>query len=247
LRNGFITPIDLLRTQLLSEQYDLQMLNLQRNFQNKLNDFRTYLNIQDSVKIVENSEVFLLPIPATIDSIISYALVNRSDLISLKELQAWNQKNVSLQKALKAPYFEAGGILNPQNGVTYAGTFATLSVPVFNRNQGEIKRSEVAVLQTSDMILYKENLIRNEVKNAYLSYQNNQIVVNKFQEIMKQSAQVLSTVKYSYLKGNTTIIDFLEAQRSFLDTQELYNNAMYDYKKSYLDILYVSGLINAIQ
>ena len=67
-----------------------------------------------------------------------------------------------------------------------------------------------------------------------------------FQEVLEQSQTILDNVKYAYLKGGTTIIDFLEAQRSWLDTQQDYFNALEQYRKSYLQLLYATGLINQL-
>jgi cobalt-zinc-cadmium efflux system outer membrane protein len=63
---------------------------------------------------------------------------------------------------------------------------------------------------------------------------------------MHQSEIVLNTVRYKYLKGNTTIIDFLEAQRTALETKKIYFSEVLAYRKSYLQVLYASGLINDI-
>lgn len=247
LRNGFITPIDLLRTKLLSKQYELELLTIRQTYTNEINEFKVFLNIQDSIDVNESMSINILPLPQSQDSLITYALNNRKDIIVLKAGLDWNKKNQILQRALKAPYLEAGVIFNPQNTVPYAGTFATLSIPIFDKNQGEIQRASIALDQNNSMLQYKESQIRNEVQNAYKTYTTNRLVMERFQNILDESKQVLNTVKYSYLKGNTTIIDFLEAQRSYLSTQELYNEAIYKYRKSYLEILYVSGLINTIQ
>ena len=43
-----------------------------------------------------------------------------------------------------------------------------------------------------------------------------------------------------------TIIDFLEAQRSWLDTQQQYYETLQLYRQSYIKLLYASGLINKL-
>ena len=63
---------------------------------------------------------------------------------------------------------------------------------------------------------------------------------------MATAEKVLGNVRYNYLRGGTNIIDLLEAQRSWLDSQQQYNNMMSDYRKSYVQLLYSLGLINQI-
>ena len=64
--------------------------------------------------------------------------------------------------------------------------------------------------------------------------------------MLAQSEQIRESVKYSYLKAGTTIIDFLEAQRSWLDTKQQYTDAVFQYRKAYIQLLYSTGTINQL-
>jgi cobalt-zinc-cadmium efflux system outer membrane protein len=64
--------------------------------------------------------------------------------------------------------------------------------------------------------------------------------------MLTQADLVLDNVRYAYLKGGTTIIDFLDAQRSWFDTQQLYLNARLSYFQSYIQVLYITGIINQL-
>jgi len=68
--------------------------------------------------------------------------------------------------------------------------------------------------------------------------------MTKYRNIIEKSETVLQSVKYAYTRGGTTIIDFLDAQRTWFDTQKMYYEALYNYRKNYLQLLSVTGLIN---
>jgi cobalt-zinc-cadmium efflux system outer membrane protein len=70
--------------------------------------------------------------------------------------------------------------------------------------------------------------------------------MQQYQGILQQSQQILDNVKYAYLRGGTTIIDFLDAQRNWYDTRLLYYDALQSYYQSYLQLLFVTGLINQL-
>jgi cobalt-zinc-cadmium efflux system outer membrane protein len=180
------------------------------------------------------------------DTLFSIAMQKRSDLEYAKSTIELSKKNIAVQKAAGLPYFEGGVVFNPQNLALYAGTYATLSIPVFARNQGEREKAQFILKQSESYLSAREIQIRTEVQNAYNSYVTHKKNLEEFQSIVKQSYKVLSTVRYSYLKGNTTLIDFLEAQRSYLETQSLYNEAVYNFRKSYIEVLYTTGLIAEI-
>jgi cobalt-zinc-cadmium efflux system outer membrane protein len=86
--------------------------------------------------------------------------------------------------------------------------------------------------------------LQTEVEAAFHAYETEKENLKKFQNILSQSQQVLENVKYSYVKGGTTIIDFLDAQRSWFDVRQLYLNELLSYHQSYIRLLFVTGLIN---
>ena len=88
--------------------------------------------------------------------------------------------------------------------------------------------------------------IQTELAIAYYTCKTQKENLVTYKNITKQSEEILNSVKYSYLRGGTTIIDFLEAQRSWLDTQQQYYETLQLYRQSYIKLLYASGLINKL-
>ena len=72
---------------------------------------------------------------------------------------------------------------------------------------------------------------------AHSDYQLQQQNIKEFKELLQQSQTILENVKNAYLKGGTTIMDFLEAQRSWLDTQKQHFDALQSYRESYVHFL----------
>lgn len=246
LKSGEIPTIEALRTQLLSEQYELQLMNIRQYYSEDVNDLKTYLNHSDSIDVDVRMTMQVMDVADSEDSLIGYALANRPDLLLIKEQLGWSNKNLEYQRSLRLPFMELGAIYNPQNGIVYAGTFATISVPLFNRNQGHIKSAMVEVQENNAQIYSHEARIKNEVKKAYQTYQSNRKIMERFQSILMDSRMLLNTITTSYLSRKTSVYDYLEAQRSFLSTQELYYEAMFNYRKSYLELIFATGLINKV-
>lgn len=246
LRNQVITPIELIRTQVLSDQYGLKLKSLNNQYINELRNLKYISGITDSLDINDKISLVTYDFLENKDTLQTIALQRRSDLAYAKANIELSKKNIAVQKAAALPYFEGGVIFNPQNFVPYAGTYATLSIPVFARNQGEREKAQFMLKQSESYVSAREVQIKTEVQNAYNSYLTHKNNLKEFQTIVMQSAKVLNTVRYSYLKGNTTLIDFLEAQRTYLETQGLYNEAVYNFRKSYIDVLYTTGLISDI-
>ena len=246
LRNQVITQTDLMRTQLLSEQYRLQIINAQKDYKNEIQRLKFLLGAKDSVDVDISSNIETMVIPETIDTLLAQASRERTDVQAANLAVSLAQSNIKYQKSMVWPQPELGMIWNPQNTVPYVGFFGTIKVPLFDRNQGEIEKSKYLQLQAEEGVRNAQLKLSTEVNAAFLTYQIEKENLKKYELMLAQSDQVLENVRYAYLKGGTTIIDFLDAQRSWFDTRQLFLNARLSYFQSYIQLLYVTGLINQL-
>ena len=255
LKNLVITSTDLTRTQLISDQYEVQTRAARQDVQSRLNDLRFVLGRADSINVVVNDSIInpafnnpltLYPsITASADSLFRLAAANRTDVqVAAANLEA-ARRNVDLQQVLAKPRNEAGIIWNPQNSVPYAGVFLTIELPVYSRNQGEIQKSRVLQTQATQAAALVQARIRAEVQTAYQSYITSRQNVTRYVDIRRDADQVLASVRYAYLRGATTLIDLLQAQSSWFDTQTAYYQILYTYRQNYVRLLYATGQINS--
>lgn len=245
LKNQVITQTDLSRTELLASQYYLQIKSAEQEYRNELLNLKFFLGVQDDVKI-DTSDTFVFALSSGMDSLLQEALANRSDIQTLKlSIDAANS-NIKLQKALSYPTPELGAIYNPQNKIPYVGFYGTIQIPLFSRNQGEIKKSQLIKQQAEQGLATTQQQIQAEIVTAFNSYQTQKANLQNFDGLLNQSNTILNTVKYAYLRGGTTIIDYLEAQRSWLETRQHYYETLQAYRQSYIQLLYASGLIHQL-
>lgn len=245
LKNQVITETDLMRTELLANQYALQYKTAQQDFVNLRREFNFLLGTDDSAG-VDTADTFSYAVPPDMDTLLNEALGNRSDIQTLKTGMDLANTNIRLQKIQAWPQPELGVIWNPQNRVHYVGIYATIDLPVFSRNQGEIKKSVFWKQQIEQELGTLQSKVQTEIRVAYANYRLQGQRLENYRVIVKNSQLILDNVRYTYLKGGTTIIDFLEAQRSWLDIQQQYYDALLQYRQSYIQLLYTSGLINQL-
>ncbi len=241
-----ITQSDLLRTELLADQYEIQIETAERNYNNELKRLKLELGSADSVIIDTSTSNIVLYLPSQLDSLIKEAYARRADLqVAQSNIELANT-NIKLQKSLVLPQPELGMIYNPQNSIPYVGFYGTIDLPFFSRNQGQIKKSLYLKEQSQQQLKTVEKTIDIEVSNAYNTYLTQQRNIEHYKNILVQSERILSSVRYAYLKGGTTIIDLLEAQRSWLDTRQQYYDTEKEYRKATIELLFVTGLINQL-
>lgn len=245
LRNQVITQTDLMRTQLLADQYALQLRSARREYENLLLELGFLLGTNEAMEI-DTSDRFLFFLPTGLDSVLDRSMEQRSDIQMARSVIDLSASNIRLQRSLAFPQPELGFIWNPQNNIQYLGIYATVDLPFFSRNQGEIKRSYLLRQQSEQQLLNVQGKLRTEVATAHASYFQQQRNVASFSEILSRSETILDNVRYAYLRGGTTIIDLLEAQRSWLETRQQYYDALQGFRQSHIRLLYATGSINEL-
>jgi len=247
LKNEVITKTEYSRTQILDQKYQAQLSLEQVNLKNELRKLGVLLGTDKELVIRQND---LLEIPTKIESeedLYNYSYNNRPDLLAYLAQIDSARKDIDLQEAFAYPQPEVGLISNPQNGEKYYGTFLTLPLPVFNRNQGNILKSKSTLIQKQEYLRNIELNLRTEVRNSLADFNIAKENFERYRAIFELSEKVLETVRYGYLKGGTTIVDFLEAQRNWLETQSQYYDFYWNYRKSYFQLLYVSSKILEVE
>ncbi|BAV05638.1 outer membrane protein, cobalt-zinc-cadmium efflux system [Filimonas lacunae] len=245
LKNQVISSNELTRTQLLSEQYQLQLKTSQQNFKNELQNLK--LATGDANAGIDTTDALAyFAINQQVDSLIHLSFHQRPDLQSAQLSIDAAQSNIKLQHALSKPVPEMGVIYNPQNTVQYVGFYGTIDLPFFSRNQGEIKKSKITLQQSQQSFTALQQQVSTEVQTVYASWQVSKENVQHYENILQKATQVLTSVKYAYTRGGTTIIDFLDAQRTWFDTQKMYYDAVYEYRQNYLQLLHATGLITQL-
>ncbi|MGC4057258.1 MAG: TolC family protein [Chitinophagaceae bacterium] len=245
LKNEVISKADYTRTQLLLSQYNLQLKSAQQNYQNELLNL-AFLTGTAVSGIDASDGVAEQVFSCTADSLVERALRQRPDVLAAQSSIEAAQANAILQRKLALPVPELGGIWNPQNTVPYAGIFATIQIPIFDRNQGAIRKARVSLEQARETLNGLQTQMQTEIQISCASYYVNKNIVEQYGDILDQSEDVLHSVQYAYTRGGTTIIDFLDAQRNWYDTRKLYYEALYNYRKSYLQLLFTTGIINQL-
>jgi outer membrane protein, heavy metal efflux system len=238
LKDQVITTTEFSRTQINDEQYKIMQFNARQTLKSEKNNLSLMLGIKDSLQIDKKEDWFPAVLPQNYDSLLHLAMENRKEIQVSKNLSDRAKIDVALQNANAKPQPEVGVSYSPQNKVPYLGLYVAVPLPFSNRNQGEIARAKIAVDQAAAVTDAYLLQVTKEVRNAWDEYTTSKYSWDKYRELNVKSEDVLRTVKISYLKGGTTILDYLEAERTWFEMQNQYYEAMFNYRKSYLQLLF---------
>ena len=102
------------------------------------------------------------------------------------------------------------------SGENTASIFANFELPIFNRNQGEIARTNYALAQAKEQELSASETVLSDVANAYEAVRSNDEVVQLYTSgYLKQAQDSRDISEYAYKRGAASLLDFLDAERSY--------------------------------
>jgi outer membrane protein, heavy metal efflux system len=116
------------------------------------------------------------------------------------------------------------------SGENTASLFVNFELPIFNRNQGEIARTGYALTQSQEQEQGASDTVLSDVANAYEAVRSNDEVVLLYASgYLKQAQDSRDISEYAYRRGAASLLDFLDAERSYRSVQLAYRQALASY------------------
>jgi cobalt-zinc-cadmium efflux system outer membrane protein len=116
------------------------------------------------------------------------------------------------------------------SGENTASIFVNFELPIFSRNQGEIARTGYALTQAQELQQAASDAVLSDVSSAYEAVKSNDEVVQLYTSGYLQQAQDSRDIsEYAYKRGAASLLDFLDAERSYRSVQLAYRQALASY------------------
>ena len=170
------------------------------------------------------------PLSLNVDDLQAQALKSRPDLLAAEAGVQAAQSQIALAKA--------NGKVDLTTSVTYShvsdanlmGASFSIPLPVFDRNQGEIARTRFAATQADETEKATSDAVLTDVRNNYEGFQTNKEIVELYTSgYLKQAQDSRDISQYAYKRGAASLLDFLDAERSYRATQLSYRQALANY------------------
>jgi len=173
------------------------------------------------------------PLTASLMDLQAKALATRPDLKAAQKGVTAANSQISLAKANGKVDFNASAAFSHVSGASSTSLFFSAPLPFFDRNQGEIARTRFALTQAELTAKAAEDTVMTDVTNAYEAAVSNQDVVKLYVSgYLKEAQDSRDISQYAYKGGAATLLDFLDAERSYRSTQLAYRQALAAYMVS---------------
>ncbi|MFZ0738320.1 MAG: TolC family protein [Candidatus Acidiferrales bacterium] len=170
------------------------------------------------------------PVHARRDDLEAMALQQRPDLRAAVQGVSAAQSQYELQRAIGKRDVTGTGDYSHTGGVSTASFFVSVPLPIFDRNQGEIARARYAITQSQENQKAAQEQVLTDVLDAYEGLQtNDQIILLYRSGYLDQAQQSRDISEYAYKHGAASLLDFLDAERSYRAVQLAYRQSLASY------------------
>lgn len=142
------------------------------------------------------------------------------------------QSVVNYKKWQALPDFELAGFSDKHLDGQGAGIGISLNVPLWNLGARETQRAQYILQREVRLLNAAELEISAQVKRAIRRLRISEETLNIFyQGLLEQADKSLKISELSYKQGEISLMDFLDAQRTFFSIWDDFQSALYNWNK----------------
>ena len=166
-------------------------------------------------------------VPSSLDSLKMIALRSRPDYRGAQLSVAAAQSQYRLAQSNGKQDLTAGFTYSHVAGVNVGSLFFSIPLAIFDHNQGEIARTNSTISQAQENQAAALEAVMTDVTAAYENLRTNDEVVNLYSSgYLKQGEDSRDIAQYAYQRGAASLLDFLDAERSYRATELAYRQAL---------------------
>lgn len=226
-KDGAMSENDYLKVKLQLLQFESDVEQASLNKVQALSDLRQQLGYEQLPADYDVAGDFeYKPLVVTLDELQAKALQNRPDLraavlgvTAANSQYALAKANGKVDPTVSANYSHV-------NGISTATWAFSIPLAIFDRNQGNIAQTRIAIRQAEEQQKAASGQVLTDVKDAYEGLQESarivQLLKSKYLEAAQKSRDIS---EYAYRRGAIALLDFLDAERTYRTTQLAYRQA----------------------
>jgi len=243
---GNVSQSELMRLQASLLEIRSEINELQREMNEQQRELKVLLNISAPVHIVitASERNIKSPTELSFDNLIDLADRHRPDLMETRAQRRFYEKSLRYERAHRIPDLELSVMFNRADGIVpnFLGFGVSMDLPIFDRNQGNIRAAQISVQQSETLIEHKQlevfNEIREALQNYILAYDFNRQIAEDF---IFDLDGMLENYTRNFIQRNIGILEFLDFFEAYRENKHIILEAQRDVKISFEELQYAVG------
>ncbi len=229
---GGIAKVDFQRVELQRVQFESDVQTAQVDLRTAKIDLLALLRDRTPVDEFDVTEAFEFGEPVTtLDELRKVALETRPDLREAEQSleKARTDHQLAVANGSTDPTFSGwwthNGSFNNPGAYNTVGASVSIPLRIFDRNQGDKLHTLLDIGRNQKLRDATEITALHDVDSAYATLQNTLVLLRPYKDkYLKEAEDIRSTVSFSYQHGAASLLDFLDAQKQYRDTEVNYLN-----------------------
>ena len=243
---GAISEGDLLKIRLQMLQFQNDVLSAKLAKIQALSVLRQFLgfeSVPDDYDVEGNLEY--VPVHGSLDELKALALRTRPDL-QAAQLNVTAARSAELlaetnRKRDLTTTFNYSHVASTNTGAF----FFNMQLPFFDRNQGEIARTRHVITQNEQLATETSQQVLTDVVNAYQNLRTSEQIVLLYRGgYIDQAIKSREISEYAYKRGAASLLDYLDAERTYRSNQLAYRQALSNYMTALEQMRQAAGTRN---
>ncbi len=165
------------------------------------------------------------------------ALEARVEMKLARQAVEYARARLELERAAAQPDVEAVAGYKRTGGFNTLMGGVQLSLPVANRNQGNIAAAMAELRAAEAAEAATATLIRAEVRAAKMEYElRSRQIHTSLSPLMEHAVEASRIAQAAYREGGTDLLRLLDAERARLEAQLLYCRSLAEYRQSMVNL-----------
>jgi len=245
---GYISEVEVVQVQ-------AQLYTLQSEYQgliDNINDQQSQVRLLLQVK----PTVYLLPVvdtaavsktqpnTYTLQSLLDSAYQHRTDLMIAKGNLLLSQQTYDYQKSLAVPDLTVGLVYDKHGSYipNFNGVNVGINIPIFNRNQGNIKNTRILIDYNSALVQSTQKTLEDQVFRG----QQKAIDADKLYKaidpgFVSHINKLAKAVADNYMKRNISLLEFLSFYDSYKQNTVQVNTTQYNRVNALENMNFLTG------
>jgi outer membrane protein, heavy metal efflux system len=170
------------------------------------------------------------PVHADLPQLKLLAAQNRPDLHAAQQSVTAARSQEALMRANGKKDLGVSFDYTHTAGINTGAFFFNIDLPIFDRNQGEIARARYAILQAEQQATEAAQQVSTDVVDAYAAVKSNDEIIQLYRGgYVDQAQQSRDISEYAFKRGAFSLLDFLDAERTYRSNQLAYRQALASY------------------
>jgi len=223
---GNIAKSELIRLQSSLIELETEANEVRMELNKRYKELKMLLNIPPKTEISVLPSIVSVKNPAEISlvDLLETAKKSRPEFL-LNDLNIkYNEKLLRYEKSQRSPDISLSFNYDRYGGVwkNFIGIGVGIDIPVFDRNQGNIKMAKLSIEQNIYLADYEKNKLQQEIIEIYANYKMNYDFYKKLQDndFSDELENMVEVYSRNFLNKNINMLEYIDFMSAYQTTKQ---------------------------